>query len=270
MTRPEPRLLSALLRHHRTRRGLTQLDLSIAAEVSARHISFLETGRATPSAEMLRVLGGALDLTLREQNELFAAAGLPHAFTEPRFDGEIPEPIARAIDRMLARHEPYPITVLDRRYDVLRANPSAMRVLGRFIAEPSALPQPLNVLTALFDPRLARPFVEDWPSVARNILGRVQREALVHGGGAGLDALVRELMSYPGVPTSFGAVDLSAPSDPMLVLRLRRGDLGLSFLATMTVFSAPQNVTLEELRIESYFPMDRDTELTCERLALEG
>jgi len=263
-------MLSALLRHFRHRRGLSQLDLALSAEVSARHISFVETGRALPSRDMLLVLGQALDLTLRDQNTLLQAGGFAPAFSEPSFDDGIPEPIDRAIDRMLALHEPYPITVLNRRYEVLRANPACMRILGQFVRDPSALTSPLNVLKVLFDPRLARHFVVDWEQLARAMLTRLHREELSQAMTGGLSELLRELLAFDGVPQSFRVPDLSAPSDPTMVVRLARGELELAFLTTVTVFNAPQNVMLEELRIESYFPLDRETERACAQMAREG
>src|SRR5499427_6067429 len=115
MPRPEPRLFPALLRDWRTRRGLSQLDLALAADVSARHVSFLETGRAQPSREMVLRLGATLNVPLRDQNDMLRAAGFAEEFAEPSLDGGLPEGVGRAIDRMLAQHEPYPMTVLDRR-----------------------------------------------------------------------------------------------------------------------------------------------------------
>src|SRR5437899_2869377 len=129
MARSETRLFPALLRHWRTRRGLSQLDLAVAGDVSSRHVSFLETGRAQPSREMVLRLGATLNVPLRDQNDMLRAAGFDEAFTEPPLDGGLSPGIARAIDRMLAQHEPYPMTVLDRRYNVLRTNEGATRLL---------------------------------------------------------------------------------------------------------------------------------------------
>ena len=266
MARTEPRLFPALLKYWRTSRGLSQLDLGVAADVSSRHVSFLETGRAQPSREMVLRLGSTMSVPLRDQNEMLRAAGFADEFPEPRLENELSPGVARAIDRMLAQHEPFPMTVLDRHYDVLRTNDGAMRVLGRFIADPGAMPSVLNVFALLFDPRLARPFVNDWKRVAHDMVARLHRESLMRANDARLGSLLRSLFEYPDVPEAWRQPDFSAPSDPTLTLRLRRDDLELAFLTTLTVFNAPQNVTLEEMCIESYFPLDDETARACENM----
>jgi transcriptional regulator with XRE-family HTH domain len=267
MARSDERLFPALLRHWRTRRGLSQLDLALAADVSPRHVSFLETGRAQPSREMVLRLGATLAVPLRDQNAMLRAAGLPDEFPEPGLAAGLPPEIAQAIERMLTQHEPYPMTVLDRRYQVLRANHGALALLGRFIAKPEALPQPPNLMQLLFDPRLARPFVVEWERVARAMTARLHRETLARAGDAELAALLRSLFEYPDVPELWRQPDFAAPSEPTLSFRLARDDLQLGFLTTLTVFNAPQNVTLEELAIESWFPLDDATAKACARLA---
>ncbi len=259
MPRSETRLFPALLRHWRTLRGLSQLDLALAADVSSRHVSFLETGRAQPSREMVLRLATTLSVPLREQNDLLRAAGFPDAFAEPGLEGGQPPGVAQAIDRMLAQQEPFPMTVLDRHYSVLRTNGGGTRLLARFIADPSALGARPNAFAVLFDPRLARPFVVDWERVAHAFVSRLHRETLAKPADAGLAALLRSLFEYPDVPEAWRQPDFSTPSDPTLTLRLKRDDLELAFLTTLTVFNAPQNVTLEELCLESYFPLDEAT-----------
>lgn len=263
MPRDEPRLFPAVLKHWRQRRGLSQLDLSLAADVSGRHVSFLETGRAQPSREMVLRLAGALDVPLRDQNQMLQAAGFEPEFAEPSIDEGLPPPIEHAVARMLAQHEPYPMIVMNHRYDVLRTNEGAQRLVARVVADPSALTPPLNAFRLLFDERLARPAIVDWERTARALLSRLHRESLSRAGDAELAALIRSLLEYPDVPEDFRRPDFTIPSDPTLVLRLRAGDLTLAFLVAVTVFSAPQNVTLEELRIESYFPLDDVTASAC-------
>ncbi len=270
MAKNGTRLFPALLRHWRTRRGLSQLDLAIAGDVSSRHVSFLETGRAQPSREMVLRLGATLDVPLRDQNEMLRAADFPEAFPEPSVHGELAAPIAHAIERMIAAHEPLPITLLDRGYDVLRASEGGTRLLGRFVAEPSATPARINVFALLFDPRLARPFVVDWERTARGMVARLHRETLGRGSDGARVSLLQSLFDYPGVPAAWRHPDFSEPVDPVLTLRLRRGNLELAFLTTMTAFSAPGNVTLDELRIETYFPLDGSTERACAEIARSG
>jgi transcriptional regulator with XRE-family HTH domain len=242
---------------------MSQLDLAIASDVSSRHVSFLETGRAQPSREMVLRLGSTLDVPLREQDAMLQAAGFAEEFGEP---SALPAGVMRALDRMLAQHEPFPMTVLDHRYDVTRTNEGGRRLLSRFVADPSAIGERMNVFAFLFDPRLTRPFVVDWERVARAMTARLHREVLARPDPA-LAAVLRSLFEYPGVPESWRQPDFAAPSDPTLTLRLQRDDLDLAFLTTVTSFNAPQNVALEELRVESYFPLDDATTLACERLA---
>ncbi|MBP7683510.1 MAG: helix-turn-helix transcriptional regulator [Deltaproteobacteria bacterium] len=263
-------LFPALLRHWRRQRGRSQLDLGLDAGVSARHLSFLETGRATPSREMVLRLGHALAVPLRDQNALLSAAGFGREF--PEAQGPFTPAIEQALTRMLAQQEPYPLTVLNPRYDVVRANQAALRILPRFVLDPLALggDAPLNALRMVFDPRLARPFILDWPSVARDLAGRVHREILANPGDRALRELVASVFDAPDVPPELREPDLGAPSTPVLAIRLRRDDLELGFFTTITTFNAPQNVTLEELRIESYFPLDDETARVCAALASVG
>jgi transcriptional regulator with XRE-family HTH domain len=260
------RLYPAIMKYWRQQRGLSQLDLALAAEISSRHVSFLETGRAQPSRDMVLRLGAALNLTLRDQNALLEAAGFPPAFGEPTEQELAPE-IEQVLQRMLAQHEPFPLVVVNRGYDVLQANRGALRLLKRFIAEPDALGMPLNVLRLLFDSRLGRRFVLDWEHVAHLLLTRVHREVLSRPNDAVLATFLDELCAYPEVPRSWRQPDFSARSEPALILRLRRDELEVSFLTTITTFNAPQNVTLEEMRIDSYFPLDPQTERVCTSLA---
>jgi transcriptional regulator with XRE-family HTH domain len=264
----EARLFPALLRHWRTRRGQSQLDLSIAAEVSARHVSFLETARARPSREMVLRLAAVLDVPLRDQNALLHAAGFPSEFAEPRLADGMPPGIEQAIARMLAQHEPYPMYVLDRSYGILRTNQGALRLLATLVADPSALTFPMNLFQLLFDPRLARGAVVDWERTARALLSRLHRESLTRAGDVELADLVRSLESYPDVPPSVRHPDFSTPSEATLVLRLRTAEHEFAFLTMITMFNAPQNITLDELRIESLFPLDDVTAAACQRLSL--
>jgi transcriptional regulator with XRE-family HTH domain len=261
-------LFPALLKYWRGRKGLSQLDLAIAADVSSRHVSFLETGRAQPSRDMILRLGATLGVPLRDQNAMLRAAGMEEEFGEPGLGGALPPVIAQALDRMLAQQEPYPLVVMNRRYDILRFNGAAGRLLQRFLSDPSALGEPpLNGFHLLFDPRLLRPAIVDWETAASTFLWRLHREALDAAADDRLRALVEELHAYPGVPEAWRHPDLSIPSPPVLAVRLRRDDLELGFITTVTAFNAPQNVTLEELRIESYYPLDPQTAEACARMA---
>jgi transcriptional regulator with XRE-family HTH domain len=263
----DSRLFPALLRFWRSRRGLSQMDLSLTAEVSSRHVSFLETGRAQPSREMVLRLGSALDVPLRDQNELLRAAGFPAEFAEPPTELEQLPGVAGVLTRMLAQHEPFPMVAVDSAYEVLRANRGAQALLRRMVPAGRPLPVPGNLLQLLFDPALGRPSVLDWARTARMLLGRAQRELLARPTNGKLAALIRNLAEKPQTPAELGHLDWTVPSEPTFVVRLRCEGTDLSFLSTVTRFSAPQNVALDELRLESFFPLDEQTAARCERWA---
>jgi transcriptional regulator with XRE-family HTH domain len=267
MKRKNAGLFPALLKHWRGSRGMSQLDLALAADVSARHISFMETGRAKPSEEMVLRLGAALAMPLRDRNAMLTAAGHPEVFDEPPVDDGLSPAIGHALDRMLATHEPFPMVVMDRHYDVLRTNDAGTRMMSRILAEPQALGTPINAFRVLFDPRLARPFIQDWERVAHGLIASLYMESLQHPGDEGLAELIRSLHEYPNVPEAWRQPDPSRPVDAAFSVVFERDDLHLAFLTTVTRFNAPTNITLEELRIESYFPLDDETEAVCRALA---
>ncbi len=260
------KLFSALLKYWRGQRGMSQLDLALAADVSARHVSFLESGRARPSEDMVLRLMSTLDVPLRDQNEVLRAASFPARFAEPALDAIDPS-IDFALTRMLLQQEPFPMTVMNLAYDVLRANRAADGVFAHFIREPAHLPMLLNLYGLVFDPQLARPFIQNWHQVGRHMVARLHREALSRPNDGRLWALLERVLAFPDVPQAWRQPDFSNTSEPTLSLVLERGTLRLQFFMAVTSFSAPQHITLEELRLESYFPMDDQTRLACERLA---
>jgi len=259
----------ALLKYWRGVRGMSQLDLSLAAEVSARHLSFLETGRSKPSREMVLRLGATLGVPLREQNSLLEAAGFAPSFRGMESSDPLDPRLEQAISRMMELQEPYPLLVLDRHYDVLRANNATHRVFAGVLGDRAARlvdEQPLNALRLLFAPEWLRSGVEDWDGLARQVLIRLQREVLENPADERLAQLLDELVALPGVPDDWRTPDLGLISEPTLFFRVRCRGESISFLTTVTRFSAPQNVRLEELQIESYFPMDETTERVCREL----
>jgi transcriptional regulator with XRE-family HTH domain len=257
------RLFSALLKYWRGRRGLSQLDLALEVGVSARHLSFLESGRAQPSESMALCLLEALDVPLRDRNEALRAAGFEPSFPEPAL-AAIPAPIEDALARLMAAQEPYPLTVLSPEANVLRSNRAARSLFARFVAEPAALEPQLNMFSLVFDPRMMRPFITNWPSVAHQMLVRVQRESLQRGGDARLSSLMHRVLSFPDVPKHWHRPDFEADLEPVFSVHLRRGGLALAFFTAITTFASPRLVTLDELRIESSFPLDAATQSFCE------
>jgi transcriptional regulator with XRE-family HTH domain len=263
----ENKMLPALLKHYRRARGMSQLDLASAADVSPKHLSFLETGRAKPSREMLLRLGGTLALSLRDQNALLAAAGLAEIYRETEI-GQMTPAIRNALERMMSAHEPLPLVVFDANYDVRMLNHGAQLLLGRLVP-PAQLGTRANVLELCFDPAALRPHIENWEQVARHLLNRLAREHL-SSGRERLGLLLSRLLAYPEVPSDFRELDLGSAVEPVLEVRFRLQGHSFGFLTTITAFTSPQDVTLDELRIESYFPLDAETARLCEELGGRG
>lgn len=260
------RLFPALLKYWRGRCGLSQLDLALAADVSARHLSYLETGRAKPSEAMVLRLFATMDVPLRHQNEALVAAGFTRRFDEPAVP-ELPAPVRAAIAQMLRQQEPFPMTVLSADYQVVDRNVAADTVFSKVVADPVRLKStPLDMVALIFDPALARNAFVDWPVTARRVLVRLQRE-LLRTGDERLCALIDRAMRYPGVDPSWRHPDDADRVDATIEVRLQRDDLKLSFLTTLTSFTSPGTVSLEEMRLESYFPLDEVTREQCESWA---
>lgn len=269
MPSPDPGtgLFPALLKHWRAKKGLSQLDLAILSEVSARHISFLETGRSRPSSEMVVRLATTLAVPLRHINAMLQAAGHPPAYAGA--DDPLPDVVNRALERIKAHQEPYPVFVVDRLYRVRDLNDGAAALFSTLLGLPRPLPPAAivasgaNLALATFDPEIAQPTIVNFDEVGRQLLWRIQREALAEPDDGALHKLLEQLLAMPTVPADWRDIDLSLPSEPALVLHLRRGSAEFRFLTLITAFQAPQNVGVEELRIESWFPEDVATEAAC-------
>jgi transcriptional regulator with XRE-family HTH domain len=246
---PVPQL-GELLRYWRQERGKSQLDLSLDTGISQRHLSFVESGRSTPSRDFLSTVSDALNIPLRERNVLLLASGFAPQFSEQRIDAEQMAIVTRAIDRMLRQHEPHPALVLDRYWNVIRTNEAAPRFFGSFV-DLEKRPKPRNLLDLMLDPTGMRPFVEEWEKVAGGLLQRVRREALGQVLDAKLQELLKRLRQYPGVA---GLKTPLAPQSPVLPITFRRGDERFSYFSLITTVGTPQCITAQELRVECMFP----------------
>lgn len=258
-TAPRPAAPSAfgsLLRRFRTGHRLTQEQLAADAEVSTRHLSCLESGKAQPSREMVLVLASALELELRDRNVLLGAAGFAPVYRASSLEAPAMAPVRAALGLLLRHHEPFGAVVLDRLSNVLLVNEGARKLLGRFLADPAAEPRVLgNVLHALFSPAGVRPFVVNWDEVATLALERLQREILLSPQDEERQALRAALLAYPGVPVR-PHKGRTLALDPFVSLHLRRGAQEVRLFSALTTLGTPADITAQELTIESYFPAD--------------
>jgi transcriptional regulator with XRE-family HTH domain len=242
----------SLLRYWRQERGKSQLDLSMDTGISQRHLSFVESGRSSPSRDFLSVVSDALNIPLRERNVLLLASGFAPQYSEQKMDAAQMAVVTRAIDRMLEQHEPHPALVLDRHWNIVRANEAAPRFFGSFI-DLEERPKPRNLLDLMFDPAGMRPFVEEWEKVAAGLLQRVRREAVGQVLDAKLQELLTRLREYPGARA---LKPPPTPQSPVLPIVFRRGEQRFSYFSLITTVGTPQCITAQELRVECMFPTD--------------
>ncbi|MBV8813045.1 MAG: helix-turn-helix transcriptional regulator [Verrucomicrobia bacterium] len=275
--RPADAQLGNLLRHWRNVRGRNQLDLSIETGISQRHISFIESGRSKPSRQTLLEIAQVLDVPLRERNSLLLSAGFAPVYSETAWNSAQMHSVTKALERILRQHEPFPALVMDRYWNVLMTNESVPRFFNCFF-DMSQRKGPRNMLHLVFDPDGMRPFVERWDEVAASLIHRVRTEAT----GRVIDDKTRELLAalhaYSDVKTGSGpggdqmtekhpqprGEDRRAigavPTLPMIPISFRKSDTVLNYFSLVTTVGTPQTVAAQELRIESMFPADEETE----------
>jgi len=252
MTSKVTKAFGPRLKWWREHRGLSQLALGGAAEISQRHLSFLESGRAAPSREMVLRLCAVLDLPLRQQNALMLAAGFAPVWRESDLSDPELAQVSGALDSMLAQQEPYPAFVVDRRWNLKRANGGAGNLVAFLLG--SAPTGAVNLADALVAPGVLRPFIENWEEVAVHFLRSVQADAVADGTEE-TASLLRRLTAYPGVPPLSRVAPLATHA-PVLSIHFRKGDTALRVFTTIATLGTPQDVTLQEIRIECFFPSD--------------
>jgi len=270
---PRADLFGPMLRAWRRRRGASQLALALQSGVSQRHVSFLESGRARPSREMVVQLSSALDVPLRQRNTMLLAAGFAPVYRESGLGAPELAPMRQAIDRMLKQQEPYPAIVIDRLWNLLQANEAA-NAFTLFLFEgppPAPLPgKPANLLRWLLDPKALRPKVANWEEVARHLVSTTYAEILADGGEPQALAFIEEVMSYPDVPQSFRKLRFEERPSPVLTLDYVVGAKSLSVFTTIATLGTPQDVTLQEVRIECFFPADERSDALFRSLAAKN
>ena len=243
--------IGELLRQWRHRRQLSQLDLSIAADVSARHVSLIETGKSTPSAEMILRLADTLDVPLRDRNRLLVAAGFAPRYDERALDGEAMAAALDAIQRVIRAHEPYPAVVFDRRWNLVMTN----RAVDPFFAavDPELLQPPMNLVRLALHPRGFAPLIANLADVRSMFRTRIRRQL-----GAAADAELTRLYEELLTP---GADEVSHPveSEILIPMIIRLDGRELRLFSTITTFGTPLDITLDEVAIESYYPADAES-----------
>ena len=240
-----------LIREWRQRRRLSQLDLAIAANVSSRHLSFVETGRSRPTSEMILHLAEHLEVPLRDRNALLLAGGYAPAYPERTLAAPELQAVTSALKRVLAGHEPYPAAVVNRWWELVDANAG----IGLFTGDvrPHLLEPPVNVLRLSLHPDGMAPRIANLPEWRAHLLARLRRQAEATGDPR-LFSLYSELEAYPG-----GEAQPPTPTDVVVPLRYRTAQAELSFLSITAVIGTPMDVTVEELAIESFYPADAAT-----------
>jgi transcriptional regulator with XRE-family HTH domain len=256
--------VGGLLREWRMRRRLSQLDLSVEAEVSARHLSFVETGRSRPSRELVLHLAEHLDVPLRERNALLLAAGYAPSYRSTPLDADEMSPVRAALDKILAGHEPYPAVVVDRRWDLVTANASALAILTDGV-DPTLLAPPANTLRVSLHPDGLAPRIGNLAEYSAHLLERLHRQT-VASADPELLALHDELRRYPGVSDE-PAPPFDAAAMLFVPLVLRAGAAQLSFFSTLATFGTAVDITVAELAIESFFPADEATAAALHELS---
>jgi transcriptional regulator with XRE-family HTH domain len=266
-TAVEPSGVGPLLRRWREARHLSQLELALEAEVSARHVSFLETGRAEPSRDMLLTLSNVLDVPLRERNFLLLAAGYAPIYGETSLDDPRMTQVRTAVEVILKSNEPRSAIAHDRHWNVVMANEAFVRFLAITLGKEPAGLAPLrvstlprvNVLRLLFDPNSLRKIIVNWEAIAKSLLNEAYRR-LAWARDETLKQLIAEILSYPGVPARWREPDLETPHDLILPMELNLDGNRARMFSTVTTVATPHDVTLQELHVEVFYPADAETE----------
>lgn len=267
----EPNGVGPLLRRWREARHLSQLALALEAEISARHLSFLETGRAAPSKEMLLTLANALDVPLRERNFLLLAAGYAPIYGETSLDDPRMTQVRAVVEIILKSNEPRSAIAHDRYWNVVMANAAFVRFLTVILGkEPTGLlplhvstPPRLNLLHLLFDPNSLRRVIVNWEASAKALLNEAYRR-LAWARDDTLKELIADILSYPGVPARWREPDLEGPQALILPMELNLDGKIARMFSTVTTVATPHDVTLQELHVEVFYPVDAETETTLQ------
>lgn len=247
-----------LVKSWRQARRISQLVLSVQAGISPRHLSFIETGRSQPSRDMVLTIARTLDVPLRDTNALLLTAGFAPFYRETALDAPEMAHVRHVIEFLLERHEPFGAVALDRHWNILLANESFWQTLG--LIGYTRRTSDVNLLRTLFDPAGLRSLIVNWEEVAYSLIQRVHREAIDTPAPSQTAMLLSELLETPGVPPRWRLFDIASVQPLMIPMRMRMKGVELSLFTTIATLGTPQDITLQELRIETFLPADADTE----------
>lgn len=256
--------LGGLLKQWRAVRGRSQLDISLDAGISQRQISFIESGRSVPTRTTLMGLAQALEIPLRERNALLLAAGYAPLYSDAAWNSNEMRSIRRALERMVAQHEPYPAIVMDRYWNVFLTNDAAPRFFNCFIDLPARRAS-RNLLHLLFDPKAMRPFIANWDSLAKCLIQRIHREAVGHVIDQKTRGLLAELLDYPEVRADWKVAEMPSAL-PMVPVSFVKDGATMNYFSLITTVGTPQTISAQELRVECMYPADDETEVLHTRL----
>lgn len=254
--------VGVLLREWRAARRMSQLDLALAADVSTRHLSCVETGKSQASQDMVMRLADALEMPLRERNVLLMAAGYAPSYPETALTTPALAQVRRATEFIIGQQEPYPAFVLNRYWDILMANRAAQQVTGFLLGDGK---QHGNMIRHFFDPEGLRAAVVNWEEVAGDLVRHLHSDVAAAPSDSVSRALLDEALSYPGVPARWRTREPGTTPSPLLTTVFRRDGVELRFFSTFTTFGTPRDVTVDELRIECCFPDDEATAAFCRK-----
>ncbi len=271
MQSTQERTFGNLLKHHRKQRNFSQLDLALASDVSQRHISFLESGRANPSQEMILQLATVLDIPLKEQNVMLSAAGFAPIYSERDLSSPEFEPIRKALDFILLSQTRSPMLIMDRYWNLIQSNPVSQRLMNWLINSDDLYNRfyvdgKINLMRLMFHPQGLKPFVTNWEETASHLIKRVYREAIANDKSQQPRQLYQEFMTYPDVPQLWKLSNSHTWQMPLLTVNFFKDGLNLNFFTAIATLGTPQDIMLQELRIETLFPADEITQTNLSKL----
>jgi transcriptional regulator with XRE-family HTH domain len=255
-----------ILRGWRSRRAVSQADLAFEAGISIKHLSYVETGKATASRDVLLRLASALGLSLRDRNAVLEARGFARQYGERDLSAPELADARRAIDLLLRRHEPFPAVVTDRRWNMIEANCAALRLMTMLLGT-ERMRHPVNHMRMFLAENELRPFIEDWPSVASALLARARHEAMAAPLDQALQSTWHELTKLSGLPAAL--FEDGAVPGPLCEVRLSKDDIRIGLIGTVLTLGTPQDVTLQELRVEMFMPADSASQAVLVALATQ-